>query len=201
MMIYVIDTGYAGQHTDVVIKSGDDVIGHGTTMIDYIKDYNRKANITSVQISNLTPSTDELIKIIEDLIDCVTADDIVLFTWIIEKDHRFDLVVSRLVARCTVVCAAGNLTAPVAAYSPCTVLGIHTITALNKSGTRAHFSNYGPGTIPMFGTNITSSSGQQYTGTSVAAAIYTALLSRNSSPRFQRRAFSLLSRKFANELR
>jgi len=199
-VIYVIDTGYAGTHIDVVTSTSSDDIGHGTAMVEYIKDYNKNANITSIQLPTLTPSSCELIQLVESLIEKVAADDIVLFTWVIKRDSCFDLVVSRLALCCVVVCAAGNYSSSISEYSPCSVIGVRTITALNKSGTLAQFSNYGQGTIPMFGTNVTSSSEQQYTGTSVAAAIYTALITRNSSPRFFRRAFKLLSRKFANEL-
>lgn len=202
-MIYVIDTGYSGKHADISSEQVDE-IGHGTAMINIIKGFTPKAEIIPIKVR---PSMlrDELLSVFSELIDRVKVADIVLLNWVVDKDLQLDSIVSILVDRCCVVCAAGNFSKSIELYSPTTVKGVHVVACLNKSGKLAKMSNYcNDGNMKyMFGTTfITDSINGTITcsGTSVSASIYAALMSRNKTCKFMTKSFNKLKKKYNDEL-
>jgi len=203
IMIYVIDTGYSGNHR--IISNGNDNIGHGTAMINFIKMYSPKSDITSIKIENtLTKSV--LLRIISELTEKVAKNDIVLLNWVVDKDQMLDNVVLELVNKCNVVCAAGNFGKDIELYSPTTVKGVKVVVCLNKSGNLAKLSNYSNNipVIGMFGTtmSIDSINGKIIcSGTSVSASIYAALLDKyHFKKKYVDKAFNILKNRFANEI-
>lgn len=202
-MIYVIDTGYSGQHLDVICEP--DTIGHGTAMVNLIKQFSPKAQITSMKIDEQM-SKCELMRILLQVKTNIEPQDIVLIPWIIDRDAEIDFIVTELAKTNAVVCSAGNMSSPVNLYSPAGAPGVITVGCINKSGVLARMSNYGTEDKAielMYGTsvNVESINGPMViAGTSASASIYAALLDRNPSKRFLTRAFNVMTRRYRREL-
>lgn len=131
----------------------------------------------------ISGSDEKLLQIIDNLSKVVKPTDIVLVPWVIPADDQVDQAFVKLSKCCHVVVAAGNQGLEVTTFSPARVSELMTIGALNKSGTPARFSNtetidkqliWVPGTNYVHTTFVDS-------GTSIAAAVYAALLSKSIS--------------------
>lgn len=183
--VYIIDDGYGGRDKTVLGDLTTNKKSHGTMMCDVVRIFNPRANIVSVQIKD-----NDIVYVIQtilQLIKKVKPGDIVLFGWITNRNQALDFAVGRLVKKVTVIVPAGNYNKPVVAYSPTAVPGAHVISSINHLNERMSMSNYGSDTIPMYGVPIYHL-GLTERGTSLAAAIYAGLYSRNSSEKFMRRA-------------
>lgn len=192
MKIYVIDTGY----------KDSDFMGHGTIMIDIIKSYNPKCDIQSLSNNHSEDITSVEMNLLYVLANAQSSD--ILFTpWHISKSDRIDDLFKKISQKIhRVVCAAGNQSdlditqiTPGNLTSDCDV--IH---CLRKTGEPATFATQGPGTLGMYGTNITCPDGKVRSGSSLSAAIYCGIISRNSDRRFLRRVTRLMGQKFLSEL-
>ena len=119
----------------------------------------------------------DLVDTFSTLAEKVYPGDIVLVPWHIPRDESVNFSILRLTERCFVVAAAGNTAESVEFFTPTSVPSVITVGALNKSGNPAGFSSrsafrdikWAPGTNIMV-------NGQLRSGTSVAAAIYAAVL-------------------------
>ncbi len=204
-MIYLIDTGYSGTHD---VLGPPDVVGHGTLMANFIKDYSPEARITVIQIFEQS-TTYLVVKMFERLSKQVYASDIVVIPWVVAGNDDIDSAVKRLTRYCKVICAAGNDDMDIANFSPARVNNVTVVGCLNKSGTKAKLSNWSKTEMEwMYGTNIqqTGISGVvNCIGTSVSTAIYAGLWHRACGTRnasvFMRRATAILGRKLKDELR
>lgn len=143
------------------------------------------ADLTTAAVNFIpmpTSGTDTfLIQVIENLRKVVKPTDIVLAPWVIAASDEVDQSFIKLQEKCYVVVAAGNQGISVSNYSPARAVGLTTIGALNKSLTPAKFSNtetdvkkltWVPGTNYSHSTFVDG-------GTSVASAVYAALLSNS----------------------
>lgn len=114
------------------------------------------------------------------VLDMVSPNDIVFCPWAIPANLQIDDIFVELSERCWVVTAAGNKNESIEKWTPARVPAVITVAALNKSGIKASLSNYSdhktlewvPGTNYSVGWKIGS-------GTSVAAALYTAFLAES----------------------
>lgn len=192
MKIYVIDTGYRDT----------DFMGHGTIMIDIIKSYNPGCDIHSLSNDHASDITAIEMNLLYVLANGEKSD--ILFTpWHITQSDRIDNLFKKISKKIhRVICTAGNQSdlditqiTPGNLTSHCDV--IH---CLRKSGEPATFATLGADTIGMYGTNITCPDGKVRSGSSLSAAIYCGIISRNSDQRFLRRVTRLMSHKFHTEL-
>lgn len=202
-MIYVIDTGYSGTHLDVI--SEPDSVGHGTAMINLIKVYSPKSQITCMRISEEMNKC-ELLRILLDVKTRIKPQDILLTTWVVERNPEIDFIIEEIAKTNRVVCAAGNMSDDFALYSPAGAHGVTTVACINKSGSLAQMSNYSM-TLPfevMYGTSVVvqgMTARMTIAGTSPAASIYAALLDRSKGRMsFLRRANKMLRAKYRREL-
>lgn len=192
MKIFCVDTGYGEQ----------DWKGHGTVVIDIIKHYNSSANIVS--LSN--DQYDDL-KILEMNLYYVLAncskDDILITPWNIPRNQHIDQLFVQIAEKCKrIVCTAGNnkdlmledLT-PANLVEVCDV--IHCV---RKTGKPASFATLSSGTKGMYGTNVTCPDGIVRSGSTISAAIYCGIISRNDSEKFLRRVTRLIGKKYLQEL-
>lgn len=193
MKIYVIDTGYRDT----------DFMGHGTVMIDIIKSYRPRCDIHSLNSTHSDDITSVEINLLYVLANSKSTD--ILFTpWHISKSDRIDDLFKKISQKIhRVICTAGNQSdlditqiTPGNLTSYCDV--IH---CLRKSGEPATFATQGTGTQGMYGTNITCPDGKVRSGSSLSAAIYCGIISRNSDQRFLRRVTRLMSQRFLSELK
>jgi len=192
MKIYVIDTGYGDS----------DFMGHGTVMIDIIKSYNPKSDIHSLKNNYFDAEKSVEINLLYVLANC-GANDILLTTWQIEKSDRIDNLFKKISQKLSVIiCTAGNeryqditQITPANLTSYCDV-----IYCIRKSGEPATFATVADNTIGMYGTNITCPDGKVRSGSSISAAIYCGIISRNSDPRFLRRVMAKMTKKFQAEI-
>jgi len=180
---------------------------HGQVMRDFIRMYNPSILPILVNFQSEEYTEDLLIDLAESLGELVDVHDIVLITWSMAKNIAVDAAFAKLASYCTVVCAAGNNYGKMASdYSPIGAPGVHIIGCINKRSEIASMSNVGNNVTYMFGTNmiLPNSDGTVHGGTSVAASIFTGLLSRSYRTRepsiFMRRAKRALQQRFLNEL-
>lgn len=193
MTIYVLDDGYSG--TDHSIR-GDLVErnSHGTIMCDTIRIFNPRADIVSIKVTGSTSLMD-MIQHLAIVYNKLVEGDIVVFGWIITYNSMLNMMVTKMTHKATVIVPAGNYGDSILNYSPTAANGVHVIAAINHHGVRMSKSNYGDNVKEMYGVpihhlNITDR------GTSVAAAIYAGLISRNKSEKFMRRARKVLHNMF-----
>jgi subtilisin family serine protease len=116
-------------------------------------------------------------KVFTDLLENVSKTDIVFIPWHIGRNEQINYTITELTKRCFVVAAAGNNSGLIEEYTPTSVPAVVVVGALNKSGVPAKFSSTSKTREIMWapGTNIIVD-GVPRTGTSVASAIYSALL-------------------------
>ena len=201
-MIYVLDTGYSGKHLDVIGEP--DTVGHGTAMANIIKQYSPKSRIVIAKIDEQMRQC-ELVKMLISMKTRLRPNDILLITWVVDRNPEIDFLVSEIARTNAVVCAAGNFSSSIEGYSPAGADGVIAVSCINKSGNLAKMSNYGTDVV-MYGTSVTVDSiqGQMVlAGTSASASIYASLMDRapvKLREKFIRRAFNMLTRKFRSEL-
>lgn len=176
-------------------------------------DWSDHGKITEKIVKYISPNCDiERIKfpellLVSDVIDSLmyvsdraSSGDIVLITWILPRNQKVDDAVLSLSKKARVICSAGNLKQDIKNFSPANLSSnIEVVHCLNKKGDLASFSNFGEHTVGMFGTNI-SIDNLKYSGTTISAAIYAGLISRNSNPKFLDRVTRFLFRKFSRDL-
>jgi len=176
-------------------------------------DWSEHGRVTEKIVRYISPNCDiERIKfpkllLVSDIIDSLlyvknqaSASDIVLITWVLPRSQEIDEIVLSLSKKLRVICSAGNLKQDIKNFSPANLSSnIEVIHCLNKKGEIASFSNFGECTIGMFGTNILIDN-LRYSGTTISAAIYAGLISRNNNPKFLHKMTRFLSRKFNREL-
>lgn len=129
------------------------------------------------------PTIQSIIDLIEKVIPLVNGDDVVLCSWMVDRNARIDNAFRKLAKKCSVVCAAGNYGADIADYSPQHLQEVLTVGCINKSGAIASMSNRSirpPVKLLKWvpGTNL-NMDGHIENGTSVSAAIYAAWLSES----------------------
>lgn len=192
MKIFVIDTGYAES----------DWSGHGTVVIDIIKYYNKQAEIISLTNAHTRTQTSVEMNLFYVLANC-TKNDILITPWNISKNTRIDEIFKKISNRCKkIICTAGNNSeykldqlTPANLTEYCDV--IH---CLRKTGDTASFATHNTNTIGMYGTNVTCPDGVVRSGSTISAAIYCGILSRNSDERFLRRVTHLIRRQYQSEI-
>ena len=192
MKIFVIDTGYAES----------DWSGHGTVVIDIIKSYNKQAEIVSLSNAHTRTQTSVEMNLFYVLANC-TKDDILITPWNISKNTRIDEIFKKISNKCKkIICTAGNNSeyilddwTPARLTDYCDV--IHCI---KKSGDTASFATQDQNTIGMYGTNVTCPDGVVRSGSTISAAIYCGIVSRNSDQRFIRRVTRLITHKYQSEI-
>lgn len=198
MTIFVVDSGYGN----------DDPIGHGTLMANLIKQY-CDAPLEVMKVSH-DDTKEQLARKLCALYSLCNEGDIVLMAWVIDRDADIDLLVNNIATKCTVVCAAGNFASSVEHFTPAHLQSVITVGCLNKSSQIARLSNWpskSKEVVWMFGTTmkIEGKDGTHVvSGTSVSAALYTALLYRaeqlSHPEKFMTRAMALLKKKFKSEI-
>lgn len=192
MKIFVIDTGYAES----------DWLGHGTVVIDIIKYYNKEADIVSLSNTHNRTLTSVEMNLFYVLANC-TQNDILITPWNISKNSRIDELFAKISRKCKkIVCTAGNNReyklddwTPARLTDYCDV--IHCV---KKSGDLASFATQNKDTIGMYGTNVTCPDGVVRSGSTISAAIYCGIVSRNSDQRFLRRVTRLIANKYQSEI-
>lgn len=192
MKIFVIDTGYAES----------DWSGHGTVVIDIIKYYNKHAEIISLSNAHTITHTSVEMNLFYVLANC-TKNDILITPWNITKNIRMDEIFKKISYKCKkIICTAGNNSeyvlddwTPARLTDYCDV--IHCI---KKSGDTASFATKDQNTIGMYGTNVTCPDGVVRSGSTISAAIYCGIVSRNSDHRFIRRVTRLIAHKYQSEI-
>lgn len=182
--VYVLDNGYGGSNPAV---TGDraDFASHGTMMCDIVHTFNPKANIHSVKMP-VSGSLNDIADTFAQVAHRTKAGDVILIGWITNRNSMLDEVAEITLKDCDVVIPAGNYAKPIEEYSPL-LPQFHIVEAFNHHNIRMSGSNYGDNTVWMYGVPI-QHLGITQRGTSVAAAIYAGLLSRNNSAKFMRRA-------------
>lgn len=186
--VYVLDDGYNGTDNSITGDRNPNS-RHGTMMCDLVRLFSSKVNIKSIQ---MPPSgrLEDIAEVLSVLYDSVKPDDVVLFGWITYRNDALDQMVEAISQRTTVVCPAGNYAEDIENYSPLMVPNVIVVHALNHHDqmlSRSNFGNEQKQTVGMYGVPIQHLNITQR-GTSVAVAIYAALLSRNKSEKFMRRA-------------
>lgn len=192
MKIFVIDTGYAES----------DWSGHGTVVIDIIKSYNKQAEIISLTNAHTRTQTSVEINLFYVLANC-TKNDILITPWNIAKNIHIDEIFKKISNRCKkIICTAGNNSeynldqlTPANLTEYCDV--IH---CLKKTGDTASFATHNTNTIGMYGTNVTCPDGVVRSGSTISAAIYCGIVSRNSDERFLRRVTRLIRHRYQSEI-
>ena len=192
MKIFVIDTGYAES----------DWSGHGTVVIDIIKYYNKQAEIISLTNAHTGTQTSVEMNLFYVLANC-TKNDILITPWNITKNIRIDEIFKKISNRCKkIICTAGNNSeykldqlTPANLTEYCDV--IH---CLKKTGDTASFATHNTNTIGMYGTNVTCPDGVVRSGSTISAAIYCGIVSRNSDERFLRRVTRLIRHRYQSEI-
>ena len=192
MKIFVIDTGYAES----------DWSGHGTVVIDIIKSYNKQAEIISLTNAHTRTQTSVEINLFYVLANC-TKNDILITPWNIAKNIHIDEIFKKISNRCKkIICTAGNNSennldqlTPATLTEYCDV--IH---CLKKTGDTASFATHNTNTIGMYGTNVTCPDGVVRSGSTISAAIYCGIVSRNSDERFLRRVTRLIRHRYQSEI-
>ena len=74
------------------------------------------------------------------------------------------------------------------------------IHCLKKTGDTASFATHNTNTIGMYGTNVTCPDGVVRSGSTISAAIYCGIVSRNSDERFLRRVTRLIRHRYQSEI-
>jgi hypothetical protein len=196
--IYIIDGDFAES-------------GHGSILADIIRHYNPHSDIhclTNIDHCSSETVTKININLHYVLANC-TSQDILFTPWNILKSldsnnlSETDDLFKQISQKCfRVICTAGNrsdtqpeLWTPASLTTDCDV--IH---AMRKTGAVADFATHNSHTLGMYGTNVTCPDGEVRSGSSISAAIYCGIISRNSDQRFLRRVTRLISKKYLREL-
>lgn len=208
MKIFVIDTGYSGPYQDVV-SDKPDATGHGTSMINLIKSVHKKAVVFSIRLE-LNATIKEIDNIFQMVEQQAMKNDVVVLPWVTKKNLVVDNHVILLSRKCTVIMAAGNSSSDVINFSPAGCGAGIVVGSINKSGLPTKSTNFSalPNMRFMFGTNISSMdhAGNPIVlfGTSPAACLYAALISRSrkftNADRAFNRFFNVLCAKFQREI-
>lgn len=189
MKIFCLDSNY-----DQEFKN------HGKVMCDIIRYYSPTAVINFKEIPpgcGIAMLTDMLM----DIYEKAELGDIMLISWNIPPNAIVEQCILDIAKKCSVIVAAGNQSHSVTKFTPQRLQQHVTVVhAIKKNGELASFTNYGDHTVPMYGTNVTCADGVVRSGTSISAAIYTGIISRNNDPRFFRRVFALMRRKYLQEI-
>lgn len=159
-------------------------------MTHIIHCFNPEVTIHLVPTDDVSTTTD-LIDLIETTAHrMVPQHDIMLLGWIVNRNHLVDQCFERIVQTHVVIVPAGNYACDICEFSPTSVSDITVIEAHNYQDMRLSLSNfcnhrdleYMYGIIP----------GYHERGTSVAAAVYAGLVSRNPCEKFLRRSRHVL---------
>jgi hypothetical protein len=162
VMIYLLD----GPKTD---------ISHARFMEDIISEHTSE-KVILIEIF-LMSTIEETIHQLVQVLKLVTPRDIVFCPWALPANLRIDNVFTEMTERCWVVTAAGNKNESIEKWSPARTPNVITVGALNKSGVKASLSNYSEDKELEWVTGTNYSVGWKTgSGTSVAAALYTAFL-------------------------
>lgn len=194
--IYILDQGYGGTNS-VVTGDINQHSPHGTIMADTVSAINPRAHIHALAMPQCG-TIDLVVEKISWLSEKVQSDDLVLFGWVSHHNLEVDQAVTDLAQRCMVVVPAGNMASHIRHFSPTVVSGVTTVVALNGKNQLMSLSNYGCDqcpTVGMYGVPMPHL-GHVERGTSVAAAIYAGLMSRNRSEKFIRRSRQVIWRSF-----
>jgi len=173
---------------------------HGYVTQTLVKYYNPCAEIFYIGLDK-SSSYDNITDALEKVLDLICDQDYFLVTWTVKKNVAIDNLFLQIKNKCKkVICCAGNDRINVDLISPANLTKhIDVITCLRKNGQLASFSNFGDYTRGMYGTNILVN-GEKISGSSISAAIYTGILSRNDNPRFLQKVTYLMQQRFAQEL-
>jgi hypothetical protein len=181
-----------------LLDSGD-WSSHGKAVEDIVRAVSPKVQIKRIKF----PKHLSVSNIIDSLLfvnSCAKKGDIILITWTIPRNDQIDSIIKSLSKKYRIICSAGNSKQHVENFTPANLDNtVEVIHCLKKSGENASFTNFGASTIGMYGTNITVN-GLKRSGTTISAAIYAALVSRNSNPKFVERVKSMMQKRFYKEM-
>lgn len=184
----------------IFIIDENDKSMHGYITQTLVKYYNPCAEIFYIGLDR-SSSHYHIIDALEKVLDLICDRDYFLVTWTVEKNDKIDNLFLQIKNKCKkVICSAGNDQINVDFISPSNLTKhIDVVTCLRKNGQLASFSNYGDYTKGMYGTNITVG-GEKISGSSISAAIYTGIVSRNDNPRFLKKVTYLMKQRFEREI-
>jgi len=184
----------------IFIIDENDKSMHGYVTQTLVKYYNPCAEIFYIGLDK-SSSRYNIKDALEKVLDLICDQDYLLVTWTIAKNKEIDNLFLQIKNKCKkIVCSAGNDKTNVELLTPANLTKhIDVITCLRKNGQLASFSNFGDCTKEMYGTNITVN-GEKISGSSISAAIYTGIVSRNDHPRFLQKVTYLMQQRFTQEL-
>lgn len=192
MKIFVIDTGYGES----------DWMGHGTVITDIVRYYNIHADIQTLRNNNHNTLMSLEINLFYVLANC-SESDMVLTPWNIPQNDKIDQLFKKISLKCSrIICTAGNHSQNILdEWTPARLTDYcDVVHCIKKSGDAASFATHSKETIGMYGTNVTCPDGVVRSGSSISAAIYCGIISRNSDKKFFRRVYRLIQKKYLSEI-
>lgn len=148
--VAVIDTGVngAGESFDVTGEGMDDLSGHGTKMAQLIQDSSdNKANIISIKAFN--KDGDGSIASLYAAIELARELDVKVINlsattgYKVNADYVVDAIKEATKSGIKVICAAGNYSADVKDFATANIKEADVVTAVEKNGDFAAYSNFG----------------------------------------------------------
>lgn len=165
--IALIDTGASGADASlsVVDDDGTDYNGHGTSMLNYIREENPTAKILSIKaFEDRATNAANLYAAIKLAINSkVSVINLSIAGYDIEKNAIIkDVIQEALDNGITVIGAAGNYNTSALNFIPGCIDGVKTVGAINSDKTKYNTSNYNADVYVV--ANSTSEATARYTG-------------------------------------